>query len=899
MDDQEDFVSRVSSRIHNEEVAKGSVERRKLENVPRKDAVRTKQSRQPEIERKVLEGFDRLVKASKNTDDIGKPMSIYATEAVKTLQESGAENVRYFGNSISYVLNETEYKIKFLNSSTNSAKYVSSADLDEAAKMCAKCRKMQSEEVEQIDEISSEKAIAYKDKASDARGQRKLSTSKLDKRYASAKLAHEKVNKMEGRKSAAKVAATNEEVEQIDELSKDTLGSYAEKALKDRNEKHRIVKDGVRNKWDQRTKGLNRAAIKYSKKMQSEEVEQIDELDYGKGSSSKGSPTGDNSILKRYLHKTENDPSRKSGRELAMRKMWPDAPPGPTFKPPKVAATNEEVEQIDELSKQTLGSYAKKAQADIVKSGVAAGMVASNKKSITRDEDETNKSINKGKRRMIGQQKAISKLSENNDLSIEELQAMLDEINSVHEAKKHDPVGKEDADVNNDGKVDKVDSYLKNRRAAISRNMKEETENIQELSTDTLRRYMDAVSAGKLADGYGYRPGDDVAANHKAWQRMKGMNRASEIVHDRETPIMDPQVHDFTDYSDGEVYDATQYTDGIKDGDILKMSGGRIGIMYKAWPTMHTGSSDELHTLKDGSNWGMVNRGRYAASDARARDLAQTHFGEEYSTYEVNHALVIDEGRKPADSQDDDSDEANLNIVNQLRKAADSGLRPTNLRFADGTTMSINRSKARVLLSKVMSLKPAERMNALNSMGKSASGIKGMLGEAIEVSPESDDDLAKKKMKIHRMMADSSDRRDRAVAAGRVPEARDKLINDPDPIVRRNVAIHGTKEQLDKLVNDPEKRVLIAVASRGHQDHLDKLVNHKNPDVRLAVARSKSQKHLEMLASDPDSRVRTMVARHIDISKLPNMKEDPSTNAQSIIHHRMGNKKGSQKWRRV
>ena len=39
--------------------------------------------------------------------------------------------------------------------------------------------------------------------------------------------------------------------------------------------------------------------------------------------------------------------------------------------------------------------------------------------------------------------------------------------------KKLDPVGKEDSDVNNDGKVDKSDSYLKNRRAAISRNIKE------------------------------------------------------------------------------------------------------------------------------------------------------------------------------------------------------------------------------------------------------------------------------------------------------------------------------------------------------------------------------------------------------------------------------------------
>ena len=34
---------------------------------------------------------------------------------------------------------------------------------------------------------------------------------------------------------------------------------------------------------------------------------------------------------------------------------------------------------------------------------------------------------------------------------------------------KMDPVGKEDDDINNDGKVDKTDDYLKNKRKAISK----------------------------------------------------------------------------------------------------------------------------------------------------------------------------------------------------------------------------------------------------------------------------------------------------------------------------------------------------------------------------------------------------------------------------------------------
>ena len=40
-------------------------------------------------------------------------------------------------------------------------------------------------------------------------------------------------------------------------------------------------------------------------------------------------------------------------------------------------------------------------------------------------------------------------------------------------SEKLDPVGKEDDDINNDGKVDKTDKYLSNRRKAIAANLKE------------------------------------------------------------------------------------------------------------------------------------------------------------------------------------------------------------------------------------------------------------------------------------------------------------------------------------------------------------------------------------------------------------------------------------------
>ena len=54
----------------------------------------------------------------------------------------------------------------------------------------------------------------------------------------------------------------------------------------------------------------------------------------------------------------------------------------------------------------------------------------------------------------------------------------------------HDHVGKEDDDVNNDKEVDSTDKYLLNRRKAISANVrKEETEELDELSTKTTDSY--------------------------------------------------------------------------------------------------------------------------------------------------------------------------------------------------------------------------------------------------------------------------------------------------------------------------------------------------------------------------------------------------------------------------
>jgi len=62
-------------------------------------------------------------------------------------------------------------------------------------------------------------------------------------------------------------------------------------------------------------------------------------------------------------------------------------------------------------------------------------------------------------------------------ITVRQLRALIREaveeaMSCVDEEVKLDPPGEEDGDINNDGKKNKTDDYLLNRRNAISRSMK-------------------------------------------------------------------------------------------------------------------------------------------------------------------------------------------------------------------------------------------------------------------------------------------------------------------------------------------------------------------------------------------------------------------------------------------
>ena len=102
--------------------------------------------------------------------------------------------------------------------------------------------------------------------------------------------------------------------------------------------------------------------------------------------------------------------------------------------------------QVDELSKGTLGSYVKRATSDNAVNNMAKGMAMAYGNDHMR-----NQATKLAKKRKAGIATAVDKMVKK--------EAM-------------DPVGQADADIDNDGDVDKADSYLRNRRKAIGKKMK-------------------------------------------------------------------------------------------------------------------------------------------------------------------------------------------------------------------------------------------------------------------------------------------------------------------------------------------------------------------------------------------------------------------------------------------
>ena len=109
---------------------------------------------------------------------------------------------------------------------------------------------------------------------------------------------------------------------------------------------------------------------------------------------------------------------------------------------------------------------------------------------------------------------------------------------------KLDPVGKEDSDINNDGKVDKTDKYLANRRKAVSKATKNEA--VGGEMAEMLGAFLALVGAGKtaleavkiLGDEHGDISISSIKDAIKQYKASKDMKEDFDIGHEDDEPSM-------------------------------------------------------------------------------------------------------------------------------------------------------------------------------------------------------------------------------------------------------------------------------------------------------------------------------------------------------------------------
>ena len=156
-------------------------------------------------------------------------------------------------------------------------------------------------------------------------------------------------------------------------------------------------------------------------------------------------PPGDTAIVKSTTAPAANQKTESVDENLSDMSKYKGVKKGKpikgTIQPPKKVGS-----QVDELSKGTMGSYVKKAKGDLAVANMGKGMAMATDKNKIRDD--------------------MSKVSRKRKAGIDMA------VDKMVKKEAMDPVGQADADIDNDGDVDKADSYLRNRRKAIGKKMK-------------------------------------------------------------------------------------------------------------------------------------------------------------------------------------------------------------------------------------------------------------------------------------------------------------------------------------------------------------------------------------------------------------------------------------------
>ena len=134
-------------------------------------------------------------------------------------------------------------------------------------------------------------------------------------------------------------------------------------------------------------------------------------------------------------------------------------------------------------------------------------------------------------------------------MNLNELPDMSDALKKVQqfdEKKKLDPVGQEDADVDNDGDSDSSDEYLKKRRKAISKAMKkEEVEELEEtkLGDTAYARARDAGAQRRRTKEYKQGLNRSTTRKEKGMYRLATAQRRTDADLERQKTTYDTGAH--------------------------------------------------------------------------------------------------------------------------------------------------------------------------------------------------------------------------------------------------------------------------------------------------------------------------------------------------------------------
>ena len=110
------------------------------------------------------------------------------------------------------------------------------------------------------------------------------------------------------------------------------------------------------------------------------------------------------------------------------------------------------------------------------------------------NEEKMTPSEKKGKEKIVkGMKKAKGDFKKRYGKDAEAVMYATATKRAMDEKKKLDPVGKEDADIDNDGDTDNTDKYLLKRRKAISKNIKEGGDHEVSMAVSSLEAIAEAI----------------------------------------------------------------------------------------------------------------------------------------------------------------------------------------------------------------------------------------------------------------------------------------------------------------------------------------------------------------------------------------------------------------------